>query len=343
MNLHASPACLRWLLFACLVAPGWGLADETVTGFDACLVERMRTAGDEVTLGELRRACRDEPLANADGTDPTATSAPLVTRRLAAEQATMGRPFVITPHRPNYFLVAYNLSDPNLAPFEGQFPGLQGEVFKPVETKFQISLKFPLVQDLFGSGGDLFFAYTNRSFWQQFQTDDVVSSPFRETNHEPETWLSFGNDWKFLGFTNRLNAVGLSHQSNGRTGELSRSWNRVYASMVLERGDLAVAFKPWWRIPEDAATDDNPDIEDYLGHFELLGVYKLGRQTFTAMGRHNLDLDTPRGALQLDWSFPLHGPLRGYVQFFNGYGESLIDYDHNVTSLGLGLQLTDWL
>ena len=137
--------------------------------------------------------------------------------------------------------------------------------------------------------------------------------------------------------------VGVSHQSNGRAGALSRSWNRLYAAFVFERGDLALGLKPWWRIPEDAATDDNPDIEDYLGHFELLGVYKHHDHTFTALGRHNLDRDTPRGALQLDWSFPLHGRLRGYLQLFNGYGESLIDYDHNVTSLGLGIQLTDWL
>ena len=220
MSFHASPYCLRWLLFTCLASPAWGLADETVTGFDACLLERMRTSGDEVRLGDLRRDCRDEPVATADGVEPAATPAPVVTRRLAAEQATMGRPFVITPHRPNYFLVAYNFSDPNTGPFAGQYPGLGDDVFKPVETKFQISLKFPVARDLFGSGGDLFFAYTNRSFWQQFQTDDVVSSPFRETNHEPEAWLSFANDWNFLGFTNRLNAVGLSHQSNGRAGQL---------------------------------------------------------------------------------------------------------------------------
>jgi phospholipase A1 len=341
--MHHEPpfTCPRGLLLlAWLLLPSMALADVGAS-LDDCLLERMRTAGDDVTVGSLRRGCR-ERLASQPA-EEGAASMPAVSRRLSAEQETMGRPFVITPHRPNYFLFAYNFSDPNTAPFVGQFPGLGDDVFKAVETKFQISLKFPIVENLLGSGGDLFFAYTNRSFWQQFQTDDEVSSPFRETNHEPEAWLSFANDWKFLGFTNRLNAVGLSHQSNGRAGELSRSWNRLYASMVLERGDLALAFKPWWRLPEDAETDDNPDIEDYLGNFELLGVYKAGHHTFTAMGRHNLDFDTPRGALRLDWSFPLHGQLRGYLQLFNGYGESLIDYDHNVTSLGLGVQLTDWL
>ncbi len=340
--MHTRPmsfARLARRLALCWLLPAAALADTPID-FDDCLATRLRAAGDEVTVGALRRACREE-LTSASADEMGA--APAVTRRLVAEGETMGRPFVITPHRPNYLLLAYNVSEPNLGAFAGQFPSLGEDPFKPVETKFQISLKFPLAHDLLGSGGDLFFAYTNRSFWQQFQTDDVVSSPFRETDHEAEAWLSFVNDWKFLGFTNRVNHVGLSHQSNGRAGALSRSWNRVYATLVLERGDLALALKPWWRLPEDAATDDNPDIEAYLGNFEVYGVYKAGRHTFAAMGRHNLELGSPRGALQLDWSFPLRGQLRGYVQLFNGFGESLIDYDHSVTSLGFGVQFSDWL
>ena len=112
----------------------------------------------------------------------------------------------------------------------------------------------------------------------------------------------------------------------------ARRFDLAHATPSNETGEL--------RAP---ATDDNPDIEDYPDNFELPGVYKAAHPTFTAMRRLNLDLDTPRGALQLDWSFPLHGQLRGYLQFFNGCGESLIDYDHNVTSLGLGVRLTDWL
>jgi phospholipase A1/A2 len=130
----------------------------------------------------------------------------------------------------------------------------------------------------------------------------------------------------------------MAHQSNGRGEDLSRSWNRVYAQFGFERGNLALMIRPWYRIPENAETDDNPDIEDYLGHGDLLAVYRQGRNVYSLLLRNNFKKSDNHGAVKLNWSFPLYGRLKGYVQYFNGYGESLIDYNHSQQSLRAGRQ-----
>ena len=311
-------------------------ANAHASSISDCLTKKLESASDEMTVGALRKACMD-----ADQDRGTEKGAGILSGRLADEELSREQKYVITPHRPNYLLVGYNFSDPNAEPFKQQFPNVTDDVLKDTEVKFQISLKFPLAYDLFDSTSDLYFAYTNRSFWQLFQDENDISSPFRETNHEPEVWMTFDNDWEIFGFTNRQNSVGLSHQSNGRAGVLSRSWNRLYANFIFEQEDLALGMKLWHIIDENDY-DYNSDIGDYMGNFELMGVYKYRDHTFSALGRHNLDFDESRGAFQVDWSFPLYEHLRGYVQFFNGYGESLIDYNANVSALGVGIALTDW-
>ena len=143
--------------------------------------------------------------------------------------------------------------------------------------------------------------------------------------------------------------LGFNHQSNGRSGDQSRSWNRIFASFLFEKGNFYTTLKPWWRIPEkdkdspnDNSGDDNPDINKYLGYGEWSLFYRLGNHNLSMMLRNNLRADN-KGAVQLDWSFPMTGRFRGYLQYFNGYGESLIDYNASVNRLSLGVILTDRL
>ncbi|MCP3687763.1 MAG: phospholipase A, partial [Gammaproteobacteria bacterium] len=116
-----------------------------------------------------------------------------------------------------------------------------------------------------------------------------------------------------------------------------------YARFVFEKNDLAFAFQPWYRIKEDEEKDNNPDIEDYMGNFEFTAAYKLNRHDFSLMLRNSLKFGESRGATQIDWRFPIHERMSGYLQWFNGYGESLIDYNHHVNSVGVGVSLTGWL
>jgi phospholipase A1 len=72
-------------------------------------------------------------------------------------------------------------------------------------------------------------------------------------------------------------------------------------------------------------------------------VHEWNGQEFGMMLRHSFRGGShSHGAAQFTWSFPLAGNLRGYMELFKGYGESLIDYNHNATYLGLGVSLLDW-
>jgi phospholipase A1 len=309
------------------------------------MAEQMVKASDTTTMGELRALCAKqtgdetavaqvEPIQDEEAT--------AVDFRLDADKKNVLQPFTLMSHKPNYFLVgAYNKDGYSAEHFQDHFENPSIE-FDDTEVQFQLSIKAPLAVDVFDTF-DIYGAYTNRSFWQLYSSE--LSAPFRETNHEPEAWIQFTPGWEIFGFTNSANAFGFVHQSNGRGGELSRSWNRVYANFVFQRGNFALGFKPWIRVSEDIEDDDNPDITDYMGHYELRAGYKWKDHVFSIMSRNNLESGFDRGAVELGWSFPLwkYPYLKGYIQYFGGYGESLIDYDNRVNRIGIGISLTDWL
>jgi phospholipase A1 len=250
-------------------------------------------------------------------------------------------PFKPWAHRPNYVLPARWTDDPNEEPFlEDVEPGEEPLELDPVEIKFQISFKTKLMDDLAGSQVDLWFAYTQQSHLQAYNSD--ASRPFRETDFEPEAMVSFPARVTWGGWTWRVVGAGFVHQSNGRSEPLSRSWNRVYAFAGIERGELSFQLRPWVRIAaRDESGDDNPGISDYIGRFEAVGLWTPGRWALSARGRANLDLGDFRGSLQLDGFIPLGDSVRLELQLFTGYGESLIDYDHRQTTLGVGVLLFD--
>ena len=244
--------------------------------------------------------------------------------------------FTLTARKPNYILYTH-MSTPNQEPYE--FTG-QADRLDDDEIKLQLSFQTKLTNDMFRGNGDLWFGYTQVAYWQLFNGD--ISAPFRETNYEPELYLSFLTAYSLLGLTGRSINLGIVHHSNGRTEPLSRSWNRVYAEFQFVRGDFALSFKPWVRISEDPEDDNNPNIEDYLGHYELHAYYHRGGHIFSAMLRNILDSDH-RYNSELQWSFPIVRRLRGLVQWYNGYGENLIDHDYNNHRIGIGVLMTDWL
>jgi phospholipase A1 len=270
----------------------------------------------------------------------TAPEPSVMSRQWELDEKSRSKGALIRGYRPNYLLPMAYRSTLN------QSPGLDVDSqARPqhLEAKFQISFKIKLWQDLFGKDVDLWFGYTQLAFWQLYNS--AFSAPFRETNYEPEILLNFRTDYRFLGLKGRIINFGVNHQSNGRANPLSRSWNRIVANFGFERDKLGFLVKTWYRIPENASDDDNPDITKFMGNGELWAFYYWREHRFAAMVRNNMRVNN-KGAIQLDWSFPLPfvntDKLAGYIQYFNGYGESLIDYDNTVNRISLGFMLKDW-
>ncbi len=270
----------------------------------------------------------------------------IVDRRFQYENKDVGNPFAILPHRPIYLMPVYYSNSPNNK--EARQIGFDHPL-NAVEVKFQISFKLLVWKSVFGKNINFYIAYTQQNWWQVY--NNIISSPFRETNYEPEAFFMIHTHKKFLGAKIRLINFGIDHQSNGRNVPASRSWNRLFSQIVVDiHNCLILEIRPWWRIPqkakkypEDPTGDDNPDIYDYLGYGHIRGIWMLKKNnTITFLLRDNFQRNQ-RGAVQLDWSFPLVRKIRGYVQFFTGYGESLIDYNHYSTRFGAGIELTNWL
>lgn len=340
-------ACLAWAFPAC--------ASAAVASIPAGLKECAAIAEDAARLrcfDTLSLAAKDLAAADVVAISPTdetektaaAGTEPVTTmsRRWELEPESKKGVWSFRAHKPNYFLIGRYTDDVNMEPYEVFFDAVDDPSLglDSVESKFQLSFKVKALEGLFGSDADLWVAYTQQNQWQVYNDD--ISSPFRETNYEPEVFVTFPTRYNFLGLTGRFVNLGFVHQSNGQSNVLSRSWNRLYAQFGFEAGDrFNLLFKPWYRIEEDAEEDDNPDITDYLGDFELVASYRLGDHTLSALGRTGFDFE--RGFLQLGWAFPVYQNLRGYVQATTGFGESLIDYNHKQNTIGIGVLLTDWM
>ena len=247
----------------------------------------------------------------------------------------------ISAYKQNYLLLYTRNSNNSYQQIYG--PTL-GRAYRPEEVKFQISFQGKIWEN---DAFDVGMAYTQQSFWQLY--NKPLSSPFRESNFEPEIFIKWKNADGPEGFKTNYR-FGFDHQSNGQSDPLSRSWNRLYGEIQLTKSDSAydqkspyyMALKTWLRIPENASNDNNPDITHYYGFWEFNGRLSNGKHRYHLMLRNNLHTKNNRGALQLDWSWKISEEFDSYLQLFHGYGESLIEYNHLNTRIGAGILLSNW-
>jgi outer membrane phospholipase A len=221
---------------------------------------------------------------------------------------------VLSPYEPMYFLIGPDGTD---------------------SARFQFSFKYRLFDErglparVFAPLGKVHFGFTQTSLWDIGGT----SSPFRDTSYKPsffyyEPQLDASADGRYL---MGLQA-GLEHESNGRDGLRSRSINIAYVKpswrwFVDDEHYVSIAPKLYGYLDRD----DNRDIGRYRGHVDLeLRYGKRDGWLFSTLLRKG---DGPGYSTQLDASYPLRQPFfanaGGYIhfQYFNGYGETLLDYN----------------
>lgn len=273
----------------------------------------------------------------AGAVQPELASAPSSTSAKSEEEgATTPRstlidkppPLAVSVYEPLYFLI-------------GGDDGLN--------AKFQISLRYRLFD---GSGrlaeklwwiDDLYLSYSQTSLWDL----NDLSKPFRDSSYRPRLFFSNYDLGRLLDGRLRLGIeAGVGHESNGKEGDASRSFNMLYARPVLTFGDpegLRAYLAPL--IHNYVSDDENPNLHHYRGYVDwLFGIGSKGGLDFSAIVRKGTR--SSYGSLELNASYPLSklsgGDLTGWLmlQYFGGYGESLLDFDRKLDAqLRLGVAL----
>lgn len=324
------------------VEPAEALVSERRAAQEIASTIQLETPAEPKTTREKLKEFVDdfELVGQAPAFDPNVS---LLDRRWELSSNSKLGTWNIRAYKPVYLLPAIWTSNKNESP---QSPNPINTVTEPqdlksTEAKFQLSFKTKAMENVIGDFTDLWIGYTQSSRWQVYNSE--ASRPFRETNYEPEISLIARTNYELLGLNARLLGVTFNHQSNGRSDPLSRSWNRIIFNAGFERDNFALMFRPWVRISEEFEDDNNPDIKNYMGRGDLTAFYRWNRHEFSLMMRHSLkEGDDSRASVQFDWAFPITSKLRGHFQVFDGYGESLIDYNHRATYLGLGVSLMNW-
>ena len=200
------------------------------------------------------------------------------------------------------------------------------------DVKFQVSISQRLTKSTLPFNTYLFLAYSQKCFWNVFQE----SLPMRDLNFNPGIGLS-----KLLIVKGKL--IGkltlmIEHESNGRDGDDSRSWNRIsYGGNVFLTPNLMIHAKAWIPIVDGK---NNKDLLDYAG------LFQSGMQVTSNDKRWGFAITmVKRKGWRLSYNTIIEANYRlfknenqyFFLQYYNGYAEGLLDYNKFHSRLRAGL------
>lgn len=283
----------------------------------------------EITEGSYA-PLRTVLLVDTDSGRKAAAALPVSTLDAASPaMAQVQRSFVghFAPHEPIYFI------------YGSKVPA----------AKFQFSFKYRVL-DFQGDAAStaqrsLQFGYTQRSLWDLAGN----SSPFYDTSYMPSLFYesratqSASNrvgPFVWIGFQ-----TGYQHESNGQNLSRSRSLNTLFARSAFSVGSLGdwhvlVVPRVWAYVGD---LSDNANLKDYRGYGDVqLFLGKNDGPALAYTGRAGREFN--HFTTQLDLTVPIRLKVFDFatyflVQYFNGYGESLRDYDMKSAALRAGFSL----
>ena len=207
---------------------------------------------------------------------------------------------------------------------------------KPTEfnsdVKFQISFRHRLTKSILPLHSHLFLQYSQKAIWNVFEE----SLPFHDLNFNPG--IGVQNLVVYNGKLVGNGTIMLEHESNGRDGEASRSWNKIsvsYAAVIDPR--LEVYGKTWIPIIDG---QQNKDILKYCGIFQVGSQFISADRrwvadvTFVKRQGWNLNFNT---ILNVGFRFSKRDNQYLMLHFYDGYGENLLDYNKYHCRLRIGL------
>lgn len=200
------------------------------------------------------------------------------------------------------------------------------------DVKFQISFAQRLTNSVLPWNTYLYLFYTQKAMWNVFEE----SLPFHDLNFNPGIgWTKpFFVKGRLVGKASLI----FEHESNGRDGEASRSWNKISLSgAAFIDPNIMVHAKFWIPIIDGGL---NKDILRYSG------IYQAGIQGISANKRWVFDITFVKrkgwnlnGNTIINLGFRLFKNHNQFLMlhYYNGYGENLLDYNKFHSRLRIGL------
>lgn len=198
--------------------------------------------------------------------------------------------------------------------------------------KFQISFSQRLTKSVLPGHTYLYLFYSQKCFWNVLEE----SMPMTDLNFNPGFGIAkplFVKD-RFIGELKLM----VEHESNGRDGDNSRSWNKIsLASNIVVDPHLIVHAKAWIPIIDG---QNNKDILDYCGIYQMGMTLnstnkKFGMSTLLTK-RRGWDLNY-NVQVELSYRFNNNQNQYFFLQYYNGYGEGLLEYNKHHSQLRAGI------